>query len=216
EIFLLFSNCSILNFVEMIFLRLILKNNVSVERVETLAWERDWYLHDFIPPTDEEVYEQIWLTQDENTSIHYVEDPLIGIRYLFIDGLNQVEICDKISSSLDIFRREEIFNMVHTAVSAEEYVRAIYHVGIIANHDYNMEIFEIFKLAFAHPETKVRNAAILATAYVGWREFEELLRDIIDCDPEEKVRDFANFTLKSLQSKNWEPNLNDSPRLVIV
>lgn len=189
------------------FLRLIIKSNVPT--VESLAWNKSWYLHDFIlPKTEEEVYEQIWLTEDESTSIHYIEDPLIDIRYLFIHGSKQVEVINAISSYLDLFQRGEIFEMIHKAASTEEYIQAIYHLGVTANHDYDKEIFELFKAVFAHSEPKVRNAAILATSYVGWKEFEEPLKNLSDSDPEKEVQEFAKFTLQSLRTRNWDTGLN--------
>jgi hypothetical protein len=51
------------------FVRVIVKENVSLQKVDSLAWDENWYLHNFISPTEEEPYEKIWKTQDEQTTI---------------------------------------------------------------------------------------------------------------------------------------------------
>jgi hypothetical protein len=182
------------------------RENVTRQQVDSLAWDENWYSHDLIPPTEEAPYEEVWITQDDQTTIHYIEDPLISIRYFFIEGSNQEEVVSRIRSSLDTYKRDEICEMMKNAVETKPCVAAIYHVGIAATQEYDTEFFEFFKFAFSHHDPKVRNAAILATGYVGWQEFREPLEHLKKSDTEQIVREFADYTLQSLAKHNWKGN----------
>jgi hypothetical protein len=189
------------------FVRAIVKTNVSLQKVDSLAWDENWYLHNFIPPTEEDPYEKIWKTQDEQATIHYIEDSLIDIRYFLVEGKSREEVLEKIRSSLETFERYEIIEMIKTAVEPIQYVHAIYHVGVAATQKYDPEFFEIFKAAFSHSDVKVRNAAILSTGYVGWQEFQEPLELLKTSDPDPIVREFAAYTLESLAKHNWKESI---------
>jgi len=192
------------------FLREIVKKNVTRQQVDSLAWDENWYSHDFIPPTEESPYEEVWITQDDQTAIHYIEDPLISIRYFFVTGSNLVEVSSRIRSSLDTYKRDDIRNMMNNALEPKQYINAIYHIGIAATQEYDTEFFEFFKLAFSHHDPKVRNAAILATGYAGWKEFREPLERLKESDSEQAVREFADYTLQSLAKHNWNGNADET------
>ena len=76
------------------------------EKVNVLAWTENWYLDDFNPRTEESSYNKTWITQDDQTGIHYIEDFLINIRYFLIEGKNQAQVIAKIRFSLDTYSEE--------------------------------------------------------------------------------------------------------------
>jgi len=189
------------------FVRAIVKENVSLQKIDSLAWDENWYLYNFIPPTEEEPYEKIWKTQDEQTTIHYIEDSLINIRYFLVEGKSREEILEQIRSSLETFEKDEIVEMIKNSVEPIQYVHAIYHVGVAATQNYDSEFFELFKSAFCHSDVKVRNAAILSTGYAGWQEFQQPLDLLKTSDPDPIVREFAAYTLESLAKHNWKESI---------
>ncbi|MEH2039430.1 HEAT repeat domain-containing protein [Nostoc sp.] len=184
--------------------RIIVKDAVSLEQVNALAWSENWSLLDFNPRTETSPYNKIWITQDEQTGIHYIEDFLINIRYFLVEGKNQEQIIAKISSSIDTYDEKEIFEMAENAVNQDNYIRAIYHIAILARQTYNPKIFEIFNSAFTHADPEVRKAAILATVAIGWKEFRETLQGLQVNDPDLNVRERAHRTLQNLAKNNWK------------
>lgn len=190
------------------FSRVIVKENVPLEKVNVLAWTENWYLDDFNPQTEESPYNKIWITQDDQTGIHYIEDFLINIRYFLIEGKNQSQVIEKIRASLDTYSEEEILEMAKNAVEPDEHIRAIYYVGIMTKQTYNPQYFKFFEAAFSHLDAEVRKAAILATVCAGWLEFREHLQRLQTNDPDPSVRERAHRTLENLAKNNWRENVD--------
>jgi hypothetical protein len=181
--------------------RLIIKDNMSLEKVNALAWAENWYLHDFNPQTENSPYNKIWITQDDKTGIHYIEDFFMNVRYFLIEGENQQLILQRISSLLDTYSREETIQMFKDATDSQGVINAIYHVGIAANSPIDDEVFSIFKAGFQHKDPEVRKATILSTVSVGWLEFHKSLEQIAINDSDLDVRRYASRALQTLAHK---------------
>jgi hypothetical protein len=181
--------------------RLIIKDNMSLDKVNALAWTENWYLHDFNPQTENSPYNKIWITQDDQTGIHYIEDFFMNVRYFLIEGENQQLILQRISSFLDTYTREETIQMFKCATDSQGIISAIYHVGIAENSPVNDEVFSIFKTGFQNNDPEVRKATILSTVSVGWPEFRESLEQIATNDSDLDVRRYASRTLQTLTNK---------------
>ena len=184
------------------FSRISLKKNVTIKDIHKLVWYSNWELYKIIPASEESPFERVWFTPDKQTSIHYIEDDIIGINYLVVDGNNQTKIISEILNSLDTFEKYEILDFLQKEINSEEedeYINAVYHLGIIATPDkYEQELFELFEKVFSHPNTEVRHAAIMATHYAGWFELKVPLEKIKNTDPDVNIREFANSALYAL------------------
>jgi hypothetical protein len=190
----------------MIKLRVVIKESTSRDDINRLAWKKNWIFHDLMPRSEKSPYEKIWLTPDEKTAIHYIEDDLIDIPYLLIEGENQEKLVSEIEFSIGTYNLPELHEMLQKATNRDEYIRSIYRIGAAINQEYNPELFKDFQTLMYHPEVDVRKAAIFATTYVGWVEFKEPLQQLRTSDPEPSVRNFADCTLESLTKHYWQKN----------
>lgn len=166
----------------MIISRIGLKRN---ENEGSIRWSirSGFYLIDFFSPSDKAAKSTIWSSDNEQTSVQYVEEQLINIRYLIIKGKDREKIFTHMCNSLDIITYDEIKQIVQNesyfAENSEEYIEAIYHLGIIAiPGNYDDELFALFEKVLSHSNAEVRNAGIIAIHFAGWRQFKEPLEQM--------------------------------------
>ena len=171
------------------------------EDARSLAWESDWILHEICYPSDEIPWSRLWLTQDKQTSIQYVEEYLTDINYFIIEGKDREEILKYICDSLDVVDLDEIKRILqnesYCEENSQEYLDAVYNLGLIATPGK-------FDRELSHEFPEVRYAGIMAINFANWREFAEPLERIKNTDSHPDVRELAEQSLYAFSQVNWE------------
>ena len=193
----------------MIISRIALKQNVSYNNVNGMIWGEKWYQSEFTNGNEKEPWSNTWLTDDEQTSIQYIQENLINLSYIVIKGKDREEISAHICNSLDVISREEVRKILQNesyfAENSEKYLDAVYSLGVIAiPRNYDDELFALFKKVLSHYDAEVRNAGIIALHFIGWKEFKEPLEQIQKTDSNSAIRKFAGLALDALSKKNWK------------
>ena len=187
------------------FTRIVLKDDVHRDSFGPLAWTANWDFMDIIQSDGKEPFEKVWVTSDQLTAIRYREDPLLNLRYLLVEGKDQDKVLAEIRQEINTYSDTEIQTLFEMAKNEEEYIHAIRCVGIAAlPRKFSQQWFKDFEAALSHPSPEVRDAAILALSYVGWRQFEPLLQKLAQNDPDEQTRDFAQRAIVALGKHQWE------------
>ena len=80
-------------------------------------------------------------------------------------------------------------------------IQNIYYAAIASPQKYSQEIFNFFETVFSLENADLRSAAILATGYIGWSEFEEILQQVQLNDPNSRVRNDAHIMLDGMKKQ---------------
>lgn len=184
--------------------RVALKENVSESDFDQIALKYRWLWLEDVPRTPEQPYEIIRTTRSNKTSIHYFDDHLINARYIIVDGVEEEahNVYEKLCSELDIYKYEDVEYLLNNAANPESYIHAIYRVAISAPSTYEPSYFRLFEKVLAFPNSKVRDAAILAIGYVGWPEFRQILQQMEKTDTDSTVRESAAIMLDGYERFN--------------
>jgi hypothetical protein len=182
------------------FIRLNLKNDVTIGDLSRLAWDLDWDIYEIIKGDDRTPFEKIWLANDDRAVIHYIEDRLIGVRYMRIEGEGQAEITAGIRANVGIYDRAEITEMYDTAGDEKALVRALRHMGTAAQPSApDLDWAARFQQAAVHPSPVVRRAVVLAAVYAGWCDLRSLIQSLAEADPDPETRARAQAALDALE-----------------
>jgi hypothetical protein len=181
--------------------RVLPKPSVSRDDVTELAWERGWKYHDMVGADEDQAFEKVWLTPDGRTGIHWLEDPVLDLNYVVIEGDGQDAIAREIEEAVPTYSREELRRMVERAEDWDDLMDALQHAAAAAPPEFDLETFGWFERAFAHEHPTVRKMAVISTAYPAWPEFRALLAEAADSDPDEEVREVAVRMLADLDEK---------------
>lgn len=153
-----------------------------------------------------------WVTPDQQTTIHYIEDWHIedGVvcpfslktPYLIIEGNQLEKVAPEISLFFDTYSDDEIIHLVKTEVDTDELVDAIIYLSYAAPKSFNAKFFDALQKPLFHPDTWVRLAAVWASGSIGWLEFYKILEKLSVADPSEDVQQEASQMLEFIEIKN--------------
>ncbi|NMO21846.1 HEAT repeat domain-containing protein [Pyxidicoccus fallax] len=146
-----------------------------------------------------ESYQQIWATQDEENSVHYVEDPLSGTTFFSIRGPKQQSLVFELARRVWAFAPEELIELAQEAETHDEQVKAVFRLAV-ANPRYQPDVFNVFSVYATKPPNPLLRAATLnAIGYRCWPECIPLLEGVARDDADAQVRQTAERLLPYLR-----------------
>lgn len=154
-------------------------------------------------PDKHRPYELVWSFRWPGVSLHYQEEPYIGVRLMLVAGWDREEAVEHVRRLLPIVSLEALVLEAYSAVTSEEKIRIVRRVAAATGPDLHQGALLVFQACFIDADPTVRSAAVFATSYPGWREFEEPLAVLAEHDPALEVRDLAARTVDALRRHNW-------------
>lgn len=147
-----------------------------------------------------------WITPDQQTAIHYIEDwyledgtvyPFsLKTPYLILEGKNIEKAVLLVRSFFDIYSDEEIIQWVQNATDSDDLINAVVHLGYAAPENFDSRFFSSLKTALSNSDTWVRLAAVWASGCIGWCELQEVLKNISVTDSSDDVQLLASQMLE--------------------
>jgi hypothetical protein len=177
--------------------RIVLREDVTGDDVGAAAYSANWRIKQILDADRHNPREVIYQVTPKRTFVHYIEDSLLGIDYLVIQGEELDEVEARTRAALPALSEQEVRMMMGTAVTADEQVRALPCAALVAPVSFDVEFYRWFEHALHSPEARVRKLTILATGYVGWREFCAPLAELASTDGDSQVREDARAMLES-------------------
>lgn len=143
-------------------------------------------------------YEQVWATEGRATAINYLEDPLLGLKWISFRGQDLDRLVPSLAEHIALIDGEGALNMAREATEPDEMIHAIACLAATFP-TYDENAYRAFShFATQIPDARVRESAINCTAYRGWPAFVPLLKWVVEHDPSESVRQRAQDILPFL------------------
>ncbi len=186
--------------------RLVPKSAHAEGKLAGLALDEWWLVHRILLPTRTQPKKIVWLTRDEQVAVHFVEDPMVDLDYIIVEGKSEEreKVARLIREKLDIYDDEDIAELIENAQTPNERISAVQHAALAAPLEFDETYFKYVTDALADPNPEVRRAALTTTAYVAWRQLKEPMEKVSQSDPDPAIREFAAFGIRSLEKHNWE------------
>jgi hypothetical protein len=163
-------------------------------------------------------FEIAWVTPDQQTAIHYIEDwyledgaiyPFsLKTPYLIIEGGNLKKTALQVSSFFDTYTDEEIIQWVETASNSEDLISAVVHLAYAAPEQFDTRYFSCLLRVLSNSDTWVRLAAVWAVGCIGWREFQDVLENMSNTDLSSDVKLQASHMLEVFDTPGESQLLN--------
>jgi hypothetical protein len=149
---------------------------------------------------ENEVFEDVWITPDQLNVVHFIDNPNLHCRYLWVRGSEMPRLISQIYGLLPYLFLEDLISDFNEADNHHEAVDAILKIPA-ACPNYDPAAFGAFEFCIQDPRTSVRKATIQAIAHRMWPESRPLLEKLIEIEPVKKVRDYAQSVLNKYQSQ---------------
>lgn len=132
---------------------------------------------------------------------YYVEDYLIDLKYIIIEGKPEKELllASKIykSKNIQLVTAPEIFHMIEDSKHAGELVLGLRMLAVISPTSFDQKFYKLFTKGLQHEDPYIRHAAIQIVTYPAWPEFKVDVAKMKENDPSEMVRERAEGFLKA-------------------
>jgi hypothetical protein len=172
------------------------------EEISTVAWQQNWECCDIQKRDENNPFTITWMTRDEKTSIQYLENHIVDIPYVMIEGENQEQIAEVLRKSLDFYHIDELYDRLNSNLEDQEILRAINLFGSALSGKFNADYFGVFERYLSHPSPDVRKATMFAAAAPSWAEFRPLFEKTRLNDPDLTVREYARVTLENMHAND--------------
>lgn len=155
-----------------------------------------------IPGDDETTpFQDIWLNPERTNRVYFVHDPVVDTVYLRVCGKNKSDLVGDLLGWFPDYDEGEVLELADTALKEddeEEAARAIFNVAVVYFHC-DIAPITMFKRYLNSSNPEIRKGAIRAISFQLWPECAPLLEKVIQEDPEEDIRAYAQEVLKQIQ-----------------
>jgi hypothetical protein len=186
-------------------LRLVFSNIVREPAFAWLAGELGWR-----PAGEPQEYaqshERVWTLPDAGTTVTYVDDKLVTVQYLIVEGTDEevAAVRESVNQRAPFYTRDSVRALLDPAADSYDPILGLYVAALIAPPEAEPEVLTWISDAMRHSNPMLRRAAYFATSYPGWREFEPLLVKASQEDPDPEAREMAARALSSLTRHVWK------------
>ena len=167
------------------------------------AMEEEGFIKVETIPSDGETtpFQDIWLNPEQTHRVYFIHDPIVDTNYIRVCGKFDIKLIGKLGSWFPSYGEGETLEIADLALKEneeDEAARAIFDVAVkfyVCDHAPIM-MFERY-LNSSNPE--IRRGAIRAISFQLWTDCARLLEKVIQEDPEEDIRAYAQEVLEQVQ-----------------
>ena len=182
-------------------MKLVLKPTSNEMDVRLIASINHWQIQADIPADASTPWQIIWMLPEGDTRVIYVEDSLLRINYLVVEGSREVQVAELVQKGLEVYDSSDIDRLRQRDMDPAEAEKLVSVMALLAMDRFDREIYTLFSIALEHPAVSVRRAAVFAITYAPWQPLRNLLWKRQDEDSE--IRPDIEVILKSIDQHGW-------------
>jgi hypothetical protein len=173
--------------------------------MKQLAERLGWTLHavqDGEPDApDGAPFEIIWISVDQKSAIHWIEDHLLQVNYIGITGPSRAQTEVLLRDVMEIHSPDSMTDLFDSARDADSLMNSVRMLSIQCQEDYNPQLFALLRWAANDPSPIVRRVTLLTASTINWAEIDPLVQYVHDHDADETVRAEAAEVLSIIRSR---------------
>ena len=181
-------------------MNLVLKETSKEEDVRLIAAINGWVLVAEYPNVNNTPHQIQW-NYNLDTFIVFVEDFLLELNYLVIEGLDMEIVKNHVINGLEIYSEEDVLGINSEALDDSEVGNLIKVACLIAPRKFDEGFFKIFLKAFNSKSIDVQRVAVFAVNYVPWIQFREILLKCKNDNPEISID--IDVVVQANDSHGW-------------
>ena len=179
--------------------RMALRSRDERRKLNAVGSRAGWTMDEIVQAGPDRMFEIIWLTEDGETRISYIQDDILGLDLFVANGPDHAEAAELLREKADLISRKDALDFAEKAQEGQDRVKAAYIIAATGSEAFDKRAFEVIERLSESDDPSVRHAAAIAMGYLGWEQFVPLLDRLAD-DDDENVRESARST-----QRHWPP-----------
>jgi hypothetical protein len=174
--------------------------SVAAEEILEAAGAEGWIVRAVASEARPDAPPQVvWTTDDGRATVTYVEDDMLDVRYVQVEGPVE-RVWDALRSRGMVFSAADVAELADAAVTPEEILATASYVGVAAGDTAVPDLLMALERALADPHPEVRRVALMACAYAAWPELLPRLEQIESADPDPEAKALAGRVAASVRA----------------
>ena len=170
--------------------KIILDHEVLPDDFRAGAAHMGWELVKEYPASEDNTHEQIYRAgQDGTSTVHYIEDQFVKVRYALTRGPESEALAEQVRSILPHGPDDRVLAAAEDDGEDLQYMvswmLSATVLGDQAGHD---RLRALIEKRLAHENPAVRRVALLAASWLEWPDFRASIERMAEDDPDEDVR----------------------------
>jgi hypothetical protein len=175
--------------------RLLVRDEAPAHVLSELAADEGWLFDGYVEPSPGVPRQEIYLTDRDGTMGYLMDDPVLGVRYLLLEGPDAGALADELGGRPGFMPLDEALDALAGAGDVPGIVDGLYFVAAAAPPEPDDRVTAALDRAAGHDDPQVRRAVIVASGYLPWPAVRALL-ERLQSDPDEAVRRDAGIMLE--------------------
>ncbi len=160
------------------------------KQLATLAAQQRWFISTIVQASGTAPFEIVYNMDNAKTSVHYIQDKILGLDLVLVQGETYKETAELIRSKVKTILPKEAIEFAKNNKNPELFVNQSYILAATGPSTFDQETFDIITGLMKHENADARHGAIIASGYLEWPEFTEHFKTLMQ-DPDENVRKAA-------------------------
>ncbi|WP_411343062.1 hypothetical protein ACE3MZ_15565 [Paenibacillus sp. WLX1005] len=152
--------------------------------------------------TSEEGY-YAFVLDDQSTMIYVIIDQSTSIPYLLLEGPKAEAASRMLQQANVVETADELMQRCREARHTDDKIDVICRLGIASYFEVQPDILDVFHQYMLDGDVRVRQSAVFATSFIGWIEFEPMLADAMELDPDTRVSAIAESAIRIMRESDW-------------
>ncbi|WP_421108645.1 HEAT repeat domain-containing protein [Streptomyces sp. NEAU-S77] len=146
-------------------------------------------------------FEIIWLSVDQSSAIHWIEDQLLQVRYIAITGPTRRNTEGLLRDSMEFHTTDSTVDLFDGTRDFDALTNAVRALSIQCQGPYDAKLFALLRWSAHDPHPIVRRVAMLVASTIKWPEIEPLVEYVQEHDLDETVRAESAEVLKIIRDR---------------
>jgi hypothetical protein len=186
-------------------LTIALAPDVTREEVKAVARDRSWLWLATSGDADGDKHYELAFSDETNTHfVRYLEDTVLGVALLRIEGPAPADFAESLRCSLPLLGPHTLLAMLDDAGSYAETAFAIAALGACTPPEPSRDWREAFERALVHPEPELRKIALISLSDTSWPGALELIERVAEEDDDVEVGALACELLDAVDEQEAE------------
>ena len=154
--------------------RIVLGEEVTSDVFRRRAEELGWLLLQEHQPTADTTFELVYAaTKDQKTTVHFVEDEFVKVRYVVVRGPQTDKNVRLVESRFDCYDDEDILKKAERDGSLQEMIDWMMSATVLGDQAGRERLVTLIKRRLHHENSGVARAALIAVSWLEWAEFRK-------------------------------------------
>jgi len=184
--------------------RVLLDPRTSRDDIDDAMVRHDWQLVDIVSPTEARPEQLVYAMSDGRSWLRLVDDARLGVAYVQATGPDSAAALAQVREALVTITPDRLWQQLK-AQEPDARCQGLCWLAATGMSAPDASAVACVREALCADDPAVREAALMATSYLGWAELEQVLGERAEAEPVASLRRVVRALLDAWRARSSKP-----------